>query len=150
VRAVVQRVSSAAVSVDGAAVGSVGPGLVVLLGVAQADTEADAAWTASKIATLRVFDDGGGKMNLSVVDTRGAVLLVSQFTLLADCSRGRRPSFTRAAPPDVGRELCDRVGELLRRDGLAVETGRFGAHMALSLVNDGPVTIVLDSAEGRR
>jgi D-tyrosyl-tRNA(Tyr) deacylase len=149
VRAVVQRVRAASVTVDGTAVGEIGRGLLVLLGVARGDTVDDASRLASKIASLRVFEDGAGKMNLSVLETGGAVLLVSQFTLLADCRRGRRPSFTEAAPPDEGRALCERFAGLLRGEGLPVRTGEFGAHMVVALENDGPVTLVLDSRDGR-
>ena len=148
-RAVVQRVRAAGVTVGGAAVGSIGRGLVVLLGVARGDSAEDASWLASKVAALRVFDDDAGEMNLSVLETGGSVLLVSQFTLVADCRRGRRPSFARAAPPEEGKDLYERFAGFLRSEGLAVETGEFGAHMVVSLENDGPVTLVLDSREGR-
>jgi D-tyrosyl-tRNA(Tyr) deacylase len=149
VRAVVQRVARAGVTVDGEAVGSTGPGLLVLLGVARGDTESDAAWLAAKVAGLRVFEDARGRMNLSALETGGAVLAVSQFTLLGDCRRGRRPSFAGAADPNEGRLLFERFVALLRGEGLPVETGRFGAHMLVALENDGPVTLVLDSREGR-
>lgn len=149
-RAVVQRVRSAGVTVGGDAIGAIGRGFVVLLGVARGDTLEDATWLASKIAALRVFEDDAGKMNLSALETGGAVLLVSQFTLIADCRRGRRPSFAGAAPPEEGRGLYERFAGLLRREGLPVETGEFGAHMVVALENDGPVTLVLDSREGRQ
>jgi D-tyrosyl-tRNA(Tyr) deacylase len=149
VRAVVQRVARAGVTVDGVETGSVGPGLLVLLGVARGDTEEDAAWLAAKVAGLRVFEDGEGRMNLSALETGRAALAVSQFTLLGDCRRGRRPSFTGAADPDQGRALFERFVALLREEGLPVETGRFGAHMLVALENDGPVTLLLDSREGR-
>lgn len=147
-RAVLQRAASGRVTVDGSTVGEIGRGLVVLLGVAAGDGDPEARWMADKIAALRIFDDGEGKMNLSVSDVEGSVLLVSQFTLLASCRKGRRPSFTGAAAPEEGRRLYEQVGELLRGHGLAVETGRFGERMAVSIENEGPVTIVLDTSEG--
>ncbi len=144
-RAVLQRVTSARVTVDGRAVGEIGPGIVALVGVADGDGAADIEYTASKIHDLRIFGDEQGRMNRSVVDAGGAVLAVSQFTLLADVRRGRRPGFDAAAKPDVARQMYDalvvRLGEL----GLRVETGVFQAHMQVELVNDGPVTILLDS-----
>jgi len=145
VRAVIQRVSSASVAADGRTVGEIGAGLLVLLGVAQGDTEREAAWVADKIANLRIFEDDGGKMNLSVQEIGGAVLVVSQFTLLADCRKGRRPSFIGAAPPEEADRLYRMVAERLREAGLPVETGLFQARMQVSLVNDGPVTIVLET-----
>ncbi|MCD4690614.1 D-tyrosyl-tRNA(Tyr) deacylase [bacterium] len=149
-KAVIQRVTEAAVVVDGSTIGEIGSGLLILLGVADGDVEEDTRWLSAKCAQLRIFEDAGGRMNQSVVDAGGAVLLVSQFTLLADCRKGRRPSFTRAAEPGVAEAACDRFAELLRSEGLTVETGRFRAHMVVSLVNDGPVTIVLDSADRLR
>jgi len=146
-RAVIQRVSSASVIVDGHTVGEIGQGLLVLLGVAHADTDREAAWMADKIANLRVFEDEAGKMNLSVQEVGGAMLVVSQFTLLADCRKGRRPSFTDAAPPEQADRLYQVVVERLRATGLSVETGVFQAHMEVHLVNDGPVTIILDTKE---
>jgi D-aminoacyl-tRNA deacylase len=148
-RAVVQRVSRADVTVDGAVVGSIGAGLLVLLGVAGGDGEAEAAAIADKIAGLRIFPDEDGKMNRSVVESAGSVLLVSQFTLLADTRRGRRPSFDAAAHPDAAEPLVDRAALELVERGVPVETGRFGARMLVSLVNDGPVTLVLDASRGR-
>src|SRR3954468_5709649 len=142
-RAVCQRVSHASVTVDGEVVGEIGHGWAVLLGVGPRDDEQTAARVADKIVGLRVFEDEAGKMNRSVLDVGGAVLLISQFTLYADTSRGRRPGFTGAAPPAVAEPLVDRVAALIRERGLRVATGRFGAHMAVELVNDGPVTIVL-------
>ena len=142
-RAVCQRVSSASVTVDGEVVGEIGHGWLVLLGVGPGDDEQTAARIADTIVGLRVFEDEAGKMNRSVVDVDGAVLLVSQFTLYADTSRGRRPGFTGAAPPAVAEPLVERVAALIRERGLTVATGRFGAHMEVALVNDGPVTIVL-------
>jgi D-aminoacyl-tRNA deacylase len=145
-RALVQRVSRAAVSVAGETIGSIGPGLLVLVAAGAADGDAEATWLAGKVARLRVFADDAGKMNLSVSDVGGGVLAVSQFTLYGDVSRGNRPGFTAAAPPEPGEQLVDRFVEELRGLGVAVETGRFGAHMEVSLVNDGPVTIWIDSA----
>jgi D-tyrosyl-tRNA(Tyr) deacylase len=145
VRAVLQRVSHASVVVDGQTVGQIGQGWLVLLGVGHADTAAVASALADKVAGLRCFEDADGKTNLSILDVGGAVLLVSQFTLYADTSRGRRPGFSNAAAPEVANTLVESFGEALRGRGLTVETGRFGAHMQVSLVNDGPFTIVLDS-----
>jgi D-aminoacyl-tRNA deacylase len=146
VRAVVQRVSEARVSGDGESLGAVGPGLCVLLGVAQSDTEAVASKLASRLAKLRIFPDEEGRFDRSVVDVGGAVLLVSQFTLIADTSAGNRPSFSAAARPEQAEPLYEQVATELRGLGVPVETGRFGAHMEVALVNDGPVTIVLDVA----
>lgn len=144
-RAVVQRVSSARVEADGAVVGSIGKGLVVLLGVARGDGEREAAWLADKIVGLRIFEDEAGKMNLSVQEVGGAALVVSQFTLLGDCRRGRRPSFTEAAPPEDAERLYQVFVNRMRESGLRVETGVFQAHMCVDLVNDGPVTLVVDA-----
>jgi D-aminoacyl-tRNA deacylase len=144
-RAVVQRVSRAAVRVDGAVTGAVERGLLVLLGVASGDGEAEARWTADKVAQLRIFEDPAGKMNLSVEDVRGGVLVVSQFTLLGDARKGNRPSFVAAAPPEAANALYQRVCALLRERGLPVAQGVFRAHMDVELVNEGPVTILLDS-----
>ncbi len=143
--AVVQRVSSASVSVEGEVVGRIGPGLLVLLGVATGDGEADAAWLARKIAGLRVFQDPSGGPERSVLETRGACLAVSQFTLLGNCRKGRRPSFTRAARGAEAEALYNRFCERLRGEGVPVATGRFGAMMEVSLVNDGPYTLLLES-----
>ena len=145
VRAVVQRVSEASVRVDGALTGAIGTGLVVLLGVQRADGEADAAALADKVLTLRVFPDEAGQMNRSVLDVRGGVLVVSQFTLLGDARRGRRPSYVEAAPPEEADRLYSRFVDGLRSSGLAVATGVFRAMMDVALVNQGPVTILLDS-----
>src|SRR5581483_1550007 len=142
-RAVCQRVSQARVTVADEVVGEIGPGWMVLLGVGPNDDEAAAARIADKIVGLRVFEDEDGKMNRSVLDVGGSVLVVSQFTLYADTSRGRRPGFTGAAPPALAEPLVARFVALLRERGFRVETGRFGADMAVALVNDGPVTIVL-------
>ena len=144
-RAVVQRVSRAHVSVNETVCGKIGSGLLVLLGVENGDTDEDAAFIARKVAHLRIFEDDGGKMNLSVKDIGGSVLVVSQFTLLGDCRKGNRPSFTLSAHPDVAQPLLDKTCHLIKSEGLAVETGVFGAVMDVELVNAGPVTIVLDS-----
>lgn len=144
-RAVLQRVSRAEVTVDGEQVASIGKGYLVLLGVTHSDGESDARYIADKIASLRLFEDEAGKINMGITDIGGEVLLVSQFTLYADCRKGRRPSFTDAAPPEMADRLYQRVAEMLRDAGLPVQTGVFGAHMQVALVNDGPVTILLDS-----
>lgn len=143
-RAVCQRVSSARVLVDGAIVGEIASGLVVLLGVARGDTAAEADRLAWKVTRLRIFGDESGKFAQSVVDTGGAVLVVSQFTLIADTRKGNRPSFTDAAPPEEASSLYERFCDQLASAGIRVERGVFGARMAVELVNDGPVTIVLD------
>lgn len=144
-RAVVQRVRRAEVTVDGNCLGRIGPGFVVLLGVARDDTEADAEFIADRILGLRVFADAAGKMNLALGAISGELLVISQFTLLADTSGGRRPSFIRAAPPELALPLYEHFLSLVRGRGVKVGTGEFGAHMEVALVNDGPVTIVLDS-----
>jgi D-tyrosyl-tRNA(Tyr) deacylase len=144
-RAVVQRVSQASVSVDGAEVSRIGPGLCVLLCAMQGDTEADARFIAGKLASLRIFQDEAGKMNRSVLDSGGAVLLVSQFTLAADTTSGTRPGFSNALDPAGAKALCGVVAAELRAAGLEVGEGVFAAHMQVGLVNDGPVTIWLDS-----
>ena len=144
-RAVVQRVAQAAVGVAGREVAAIGPGLVVLLGVGQGDGESEARWMAEKLAQLRVFPDEQGLMNRSLVETKGQVLVVSQFTLYGDCRRGRRPSYTEAAPPEEAERLYERVCELLKELGLPVSQGVFRAMMDVALVNQGPVTILLDS-----
>jgi D-tyrosyl-tRNA(Tyr) deacylase len=144
-RAVIQRVSGAAVRVDGAVVGEIGVGLLVLLGVADGDGEAEAERLAAKVARLRIFADEAGRFDRSVLDAGGAVLVVSQFTLLADTAKGNRPSFTAAAPPAEAERLYERFSGALRGLGLEVGQGVFGARMEVELVNDGPVTIVLDT-----
>lgn len=146
-RAVVTRVSSASVRIDGVDVSAIGQGLLVLLGVAAGDTAAQLEYVASKIRDLRIFADDEGRMNRSVVDVGGAVLVVSQFTLLADIRRGRRPSFIRAAPPEQARQMYENLVSRLKESGLPVSTGVFQADMQVSSVNDGPVTIVVDTAE---
>lgn len=144
-RAVVQRVTEASVTVDNRIIGSIGPGLMVLLGVEQGDTEKDAAYLAEKLAGLRIFEDDNEKMNLSVQQVGGSILLVSQFTLLGDVRHGKRPSFTQAASPQEADVLYENLADKLRKKGIPVATGQFQAHMEVSLVNDGPVTILLDS-----
>ncbi|MBM3678159.1 MAG: D-tyrosyl-tRNA(Tyr) deacylase [Actinobacteria bacterium] len=143
-RAVVQRVSSASVAVDDEIVGACGRGLLVLLGVAEGDGEAEAVRAAGKVARLRIFENDEGKFDRSLLDVGGEALVVSQFTLLADTGKGNRPSFVGAARPEVADPLVRRFVSALAGEGIAVATGRFGARMAVSLVNDGPVTIVLD------
>jgi D-tyrosyl-tRNA(Tyr) deacylase len=145
VKAVVQRVSSAKVEACHRLVGEIGKGLLVLVGVADGDTHEDLEWLAEKVATLRVFEDNEGKMNLSVKDVGGSILAVSQFTLLGDCRKGRRPSFDKAAKPGEAEHLYRGFVGLLESKDLHVEVGAFRAHMQVSLVNDGPVTLVLDS-----
>ena len=145
-RVVIQRVSSARVRVGEQTIGEVGRGLLVLLGVAREDGPKDVAYIAGKLPDLRIFEDDEGKMNRSVVEAGGAILVVSQFTLHGDVRKGRRPSFDRAAPPEFARQMYDEVVRVLRAQGLRVETGVFQAHMQVELVNDGPVTILLDSA----
>jgi len=145
-RAVVQRVSSARVRVAGAVVGEIARGFLVLVGVAARDGPADVQYVASKVRDLRVFDDERGKMNRSLGEVGGSVLVVSQFTLQGDCRKGRRPSFDAAASPDVARALYEDVVRELRASGLVVETGSFQARMEVELVNDGPVTLLLDSS----
>mgnify|MGYP001561553877 CR=1 FL=1 len=144
-RAVIQRVSHAIVSVDGSVAAKIGHGLLVLLGVARDDNPTDAAYIAGKIARLRVFEDDGGRMNLSVIETGGKAMLVSQFTLLGDAGRGNRPSYTDAASPEAAEELYLKVAADLNNAGIETKTGVFGAMMAVELVNDGPVTLILDS-----
>ncbi len=144
-RAVLQRVTEAMVKVDGAVIGSIGVGTLIFVGVEQGDTERDALYLADKCAGLRIFEDGHDRMNLSLAEVGGGVLLVSQFTLCADCRKGRRPSFVRAARPEKAEALYELVGREIRKKGIDVQTGRFGAMMDIHLVNHGPVTILLDS-----
>ena len=142
---VAQRVSRASVTTEGKVVGEIGTGLCILVGVAPADTEREVSWMAEKIAGLRIFGDDAGKMNRSLVEIGGSALAVSQFTLYADCRKGRRPSFTGAAGPELGEALYEWFVQKLRDMGIVVETGVFGAEMTVEIVNEGPVTIVLDS-----
>ena len=144
-RAVIQRVAQARVEVGNEVVGAIGKGVLVLLGVAQGDTSADARYLAEKTAGLRIFEDAAGKMNLALKEVGGAVLAVSQFTLLGDCRKGRRPGFTDAAPPELADSLYNAYVAALRTEGLTVATGVFRADMQVHLVNDGPVTLLLDS-----
>jgi D-aminoacyl-tRNA deacylase len=146
-KAVIQRVTQSRVTVEDQEVGAIGIGLMVLLGVAQNDEIADADWLADKIVCLRIFEDDQGKMNRSVADVDGRILVVSQFTLLGDCRKGRRPSFVQAAPPDKAKALYSRFVQRIRERGISVETGRFGAAMKVALVNDGPVTLIVSSPE---
>ncbi len=148
-RAVVQRVSNARVEVGGEVVGEIEQGLAVLVGVAPGDSSADARALATKLAVLRIFRDDAQKMNLSVTDVGGGVLVISQFTLYGDTRRGRRPSFIGAAQPEIAEPLVEEVVAALAELGLPTATGRFGAEMAVSLTNDGPVTLVLEVADGR-
>jgi len=145
VKALLQRVTGASVSVSGEAVGKIGQGLVVFVGVANGDTEKDAQYLAQKTVSLRIFSDEVGRFNLSAVDIKGELLIISQFTLLADTKKGRRPSFTEAAPPAQAEALFERFVEESRASGLKVETGRFQQYMQVEIHNDGPVTILLDS-----
>ncbi len=144
-RCVIQRVSEASVTVAGEVTGKIGPGLMVLIGVREDDTEKDLRYMAEKVPHLRIFEDEAGKMNRSVMDAGGAILAVSQFTLYGDARGGRRPSFIEAARPEEANALYQRLVESWRAQGLQVETGRFRAHMEVALVNDGPVTLLLDS-----
>lgn len=148
-RIVIQRVARAAVEVSEVEVGAIARGLLVLVGIDSSDTAADVTAAAGKVAGLRVFADEAGHMNISVIDVDGSVLVVSQFTLLGDTGKGRRPSFTRAAPPEIAEPLIDQFVELLRAQDLTVETGEFGAMMQVSLINDGPVTILLEVRDGK-
>lgn len=148
-RAVVQRVTKASVEINGSEHAAIGPGLVVLAGVAGGDEDADVTYLADKVANLRVLADDAGRMNRSVLDTGGEVLLVSQFTLIADTRKGRRPSFTGAEAPDRAAKLIDDLGEALTARGVPVRSGVFQAEMEVALVNDGPVTIIIDSHDRR-
>ncbi len=144
-RAVIQRVTSAKVTVDDRQTGAIGEGLLVLLGVHKDDEQGDITWLADKIINLRIFDDEDGKMNHSLVDTGGSMLIVSQFTLLADCRKGRRPSWSEAAPPDKARQLYEEFIRAVAEYGITTARGKFQAMMEVSLINSGPVTILLDS-----
>jgi len=143
-RALLQRVKSGKVSAEGRTIASIGPGMVILLGIGQSDTEAQADFLAGKVASLRIFEDEAGKFNLSILDKGGEVIVVSQFTLYADTRKGRRPSFTDAAVPEVAAPLVDKFADLLRQWGIPTQTGIFGAHMLVEIENDGPVTIWLE------
>ncbi len=147
-RIIVQRCSRAEVRIGGACAGRIGTGFVLLVGITHGDTKEDVEYLAKKVAGMRIFSDAEGRMNLSLADVRGRVLSVSQFTLYGNAHKGNRPSFVKAAPPETAEPLYDYFNRLLReRHGLAVETGRFGADMEVDLVNDGPVTILVDSAD---
>ena len=143
--AVIQRVVSSSVTVDGCVVGVIGPGINTLLGVAEGDQTADADYLANKIANLRIFEDHQGKMNRSLLDTGGQMLVISQFTLLGDCRKGRRPSFIKAARPELARRLYQYFVDRVKKLGVATQTGRFGAMMKVNIVNDGPVTLLVYS-----
>ncbi len=147
-RAVLQRVRRGSVQVGEERVADIGRGLVILLGVGPADTEQEARWLAEKCAVLRIFEDDQGKTNLSLQDIGGAALVVSQFTLYADTNKGRRPSFIRAAPPEVAEPLVERFAAVLREQGIPTQLGRFGAHMLVEIENDGPVTIIMERNAG--
>lgn len=144
-KVVLQRVSRASVTVEGEVTGAIEGGVLLLVGVAEGDSEAEFSWMARKVANLRIFNDDAGKMNLSVLDVGGAALAVSQFTLFGDCSKGRRPSFMGAGSPEAAKVGFERFCEVLRGEGLRVETGVFQTHMAVELLNDGPVTILLET-----
>jgi D-tyrosyl-tRNA(Tyr) deacylase len=148
-KALVQRVSQASVSVNDDIVGRIGLGLVVFLGIAQSDSKEDASYLANKVVNLRIFSDGASHFALSALETKGDILVVSQFTLLADSRKGRRPSFTEAAPPKLAKELYEFFTEQVRSTGLKVETGLFQEHMLVEINNDGPVTISLESKTGK-
>lgn len=144
-RAVIQRVKSSSVTVSGELIGNIGKGLLVLLGVASSDKTDDAKYLADKIANLRIFEDGDHKLNRSLIDMEGEMLVVSQFTLLGDCKKGRRPSFVKAASPELANELYKQFVEHVRQKGITVKTGRFQTMMEVSLINDGPVTLIVES-----
>jgi D-tyrosyl-tRNA(Tyr) deacylase len=149
-RIVLQRVGSARVDVNGLTVGSIGAGILALLGISRSDSEEDADYLLDKLLHLRIFPDSGYKMNLSILDSGGALLVVSQFTLYGNCRKGRRPSFDEAAPPDRARELYEYFVAAARRSPVSVQTGEFQAMMEVHLVNDGPVTLLLDSADRKK
>ena len=144
-RAVIQRVTSSSVTVDNKQISNIGPGLLVLLGVAHTDEPSDAEYLADKVANLRIFEDADGKMNRSLIDISGEILVVSQFTLYGDCKRGRRPSFIEAAKPDKAEKLYDYFTEQLKTKGIPAQSGKFRAMMDVALVNDGPVTLIVES-----
>ena len=149
-RVVLQRVTRASVAADGNVLGAIGPGLLILVGVADGDTASQADALAAKVSGLRIFSDAQGRFNESLLDIQGSALVVSQFTLHADVRKGRRPSFTGAVRPEVAEPLCDHFAQALRRHGVPVETGVFGAMMSVELVNDGPFTVIIDSADLER
>lgn len=144
-RVVVQKVTEASVSVDGEILGEIDKGFMLLVGIGKDDAQEDVSYLARKVSNLRVFEDEEGKMNRSLKDVDGAILSISQFTLFADTKKGNRPSFTNAAAPEIGEALYQEFNELLRAEGFSVASGKFGAHMAVALINDGPVTILIDS-----
>ena len=144
-RAVIQRVKSSSVTVSGELIGNIGKGLLVLLGVSSSDKTDDAKYLADKIANLRIFEDENHKLNRSLIDMEGEMLVVSQFTLLGDCKKGRRPSFVKAAPPELANELYEQFVKHVRQKGITVKTGRFQTMMEVSLINDGPVTLIVES-----
>lgn len=146
-RAVIQRVSSASVRVDSEITGQIEAGLLVLLGIHKDDGEQEIEWMAEKIINLRIFEDADGKMNRSLIDTNGAMLVVSQFTLYGDCRKGRRPGYSSAAPPEIANSLYQQFMDAVRQKDISVASGRFQAHMDVELVNDGPVTLLLDSSK---
>lgn len=146
-KSVIQRVSQASVTIDGAVVGEIQKGFMILLGITHTDTEKDVKWMVDKITGLRVFEDENGKMNLSLEDVGGELLIVSQFTLYGDARKGRRPSFIEAARPEKAIPLYEKFVEMAREKGVKVATGEFGADMKVSLINDGPVTLIVDSPE---
>lgn len=143
-RILIQRVTQAEVKVDGKTFGAIGPGVLVFVGITHTDTAAQGAWLANKLIHLRIFEDAAGKINQSLIDRKGSALIISQFTLYADCTDGRRPSFTQAAAPAIAQPLYEQFIEEVRKGGVPVETGIFGADMKVSLVNDGPVTLLLE------
>ncbi len=147
-KAVVQRVTESQVSVDDEVVGAIGPGLMVLLGVGREDAEVHANWLADKVVNLRIFEDAEGRINRSLLEVGGQMLVVSQFTLLGDCRKGRRPSFVAAAPPDTAKRLYEAFVARVAQSGVKVQTGRFRTAMQVSLINDGPVTLIVDTPEG--
>jgi D-tyrosyl-tRNA(Tyr) deacylase len=144
-RAVIQRVTESSVKVNGKIIGAIGKGLMVLLGISQSDSQKEADYLADKIVNLRIFEDSDGKMNRSLLETGGEMLVISQFTLLGDCRKGRRPSFIDAAPPEIANDLYEYFVAVCKKKEITIQTGEFGAMMAVSLVNDGPVTLIVES-----
>ncbi len=142
----IQRVSFAKVEVDHKIVGEIGSGVLVFVGITHTDTAMESAWLANKLIHLRIFEDAQGKINQSLIDEKGAALIISQFTLYADCSDGRRPSFIKAAPPEIAKPLYEKFIEDVKKSGIPVETGIFGAEMKVSLLNNGPVTLILEKS----